>query len=120
MSKIYEMNHENFEITHSEEYKAYIAALCRLASTYVSRIRVKFAERAFEKYADPTIRKLVLAFGEEAKKLDEDRLRDFEWVSEYGAGGAKDRLNDSCLIYAGDYARAIWFLFGIDDDKKGE
>ena len=120
MAKIYDsIDHNNWEITHTDEYKAYLSALCRLASNYVSRIRVKFAERAFEKYADTTIRKLVLAYGKEAEKLDEDRLRDFRYVSEYGAT-TEGHLEDSCLNNAHEYGKAIWFLFGIDDDKEGK
>ena len=105
---------ENIEIVHSEAYKEYISALCRLASEYVSRIRVKFAERAFEMYKNETVRKLVIAYGEEVKKLDKWRLSDFKSVSEYGAD-SEDRLNDSCLSNAREYGKAIWFLFGIDD-----
>ena len=110
---------ERFATTRTEECKAYIKALCRLASAYVARIRVKFAERAYEKYADPTIRRLVLEYGKECEKLDEDRLRDFEFASEYGAT-TEESLNDSCLINAREYGRAIWFLFDIDDDKEGK
>lgn len=107
---------EDWRIMHSDEFKTYLAALCRLASKYVSRIRVKFAERAFEKYADPTIRKLVLAYGEEAKKLDDRRLFDFSMAAEHGAL-TEDSLEDSCLNNAKGYAKAIWFLFGIDDKE---
>ena len=118
--KIYDsLNEDNWKITHSEEYHDYIKALCRLASGYVSRIRVKFAEMAFEKYKDPTIRKLVLAYGEECAKLDVVRFNDFRYVSEYGAS-SEERLNDSCLINAHEYGKAIWFLFGIDDKKEDE
>ena len=109
--------HENWELTHTEEYGKYMASLCRLASGYVSTIRVKFATRAFEKYADPTIRKLVLAYGEECEKLDKDRLSDFRFVSEHGPS-TDWALKDSCLNNAHEYGKAIWFLFGIDDDKE--
>lgn len=76
---------ERFQITRTEEYKQYMNALCRLASGYVSRIRVQFAEKAFDKYQDATIRRIVLAYGEQIEKLDADRLNDFMRTSEYGA-----------------------------------
>lgn len=110
---------EYLRTIHSDEYKAYLAALCRLASMYVSRIRVQFAERAYENYADPTIRRMVLAYGDEAEKLDRDRLSDFRHVSEYGADDDA-WLKDSCLNNASAYAKAIWFLFDIDNDKEGK
>jgi hypothetical protein len=110
---------EDWKIMRSDEYKAYLKALCRLASGYVSRIRVKFAERAYEKFSDPTIRKLVLAYGAECDDLDKKRLSDFEYVAKYGAT-TEESLNDWCLNNSGHYAKAIWFLFGIDDKKEGE
>ena len=101
---------KKFEITHSPEYKEYLAALCRLASGYVPKIRRQFAEKAFEKYSDPTLRRLVLEYGKEAKKLDASRLSDFELVAEnpelYGHG-----LEDSCLNKAGSYGDAIKLFF---------
>lgn len=107
------MDMEKYKITSSEEYHKYLKALCRLASHYVSRIRVQFAEKAFDKYQDETIRKLVIAYGEQAEKLDETRLRDFCYVSEYGAA-TTESLNDSCLNNAGNYGQSIKFLFEID------
>ena len=119
MARIYDVCKDgNWEIVRTDEYKAYLAALCRLASDYIAPIRVKFAERAFGMYANETVRKLVLAYGEEVKKLDVDRLRDFDFVSEHGA--ATDwALNDNCLNNAKHYGKAIWFLFGIDDKEDG-
>ena len=113
----FERSVEELKIIHSDEYKAYLKALCRLASGYVSSIRVKFAERALEKYADPTIRRLVLAYGKEAEKLDDNRLFDFSFVAEYGAE-TDSRLEDTCLSNARHYGKAIWFLFDIDDKKE--
>lgn len=104
---------QDYKITSSEEYKKYMKALCRLASGYISRIRIQFAERAYEKYQDETIRKIVLAYGEEAEKLDHDRLRDFVHCSEYGAI-SEESLNDSCLNNAGSYGKTIKFLFDIN------
>lgn len=101
---------EKFDITHSEEYKAYIAALCRLASDYVPRIRRQIAEKAFDNYSDPTLRRLVLEYGKECEKLDADRLRDFEMVAnapELYAHG----MQDSCLNHAAHYAAAIKLFF---------
>lgn len=106
------MDYEKLKITQSDEYKEYLAALCRLASEYVSRIRVQFAEQAFEKYADPTIRRLVLAYGEEREKLDRDRLREFDYVSRNGAT-TPEHLNDSCLNRAHSYGDAVKLLFDI-------
>ena len=103
---------EELKIMHSEEYKAYMKALCRLASQYVSRIRVQFAEKAFNMYQNETIRRLVLAYGEEAEKLDADRLRDFSFVSEH-ISFDENHLEDSCLNHAGDYGQSIFFLFDI-------
>ena len=99
-------------ITKTPEFKAYLEALCRLASDYVPRIRVQFAEKAVEKFQDETTRKLVLAYGEEIKKLDADRLRDFTWRAENPAVLAHN-LEDSCLNNAGNYHAAIKFLFEI-------
>ena len=103
---------ERFQITRTEEYKQYMKALCRLASGYVSRIRVQFAEKAFDKYQDATIRRIVLAYGEQIEKLDAQRLRDFETVSENGAT-TPECLEDSCLNYASDYGHTIKMLFDI-------
>jgi len=103
---------ERFQITRAEEYKQYMKALCRLASGYVSRIRVQFAEKAFDKYQDATIRRIVLAYGEQIEKLDADRLNDFMRTSEYGAT-TPECLNDSCLNKASSYGDTIKMLFDI-------
>jgi len=103
---------EKLEITQSNEYREYIRSLCRLASNYVSRIRVQFAERAFDKYQDETLRRLVLAYGVEIRKLDETRLRDFTHVTEFGAVTV-GTLEDSCLNNAKHYGEAIKLLFNI-------
>ena len=100
-------------ITKTPEYKAYLEALCRIASEYVPRIRIQFAEKAVEKFQDETTRKLVLAYGEEIKKLDADRLRDFTWRAENPATMAHN-LEDSCLNKAHSYHDAIKFLFEIN------
>ena len=106
------MTKQDYSITTSEEYKDYIKALCKLASAYVSRIRVQFAEKAYDKYQDATVRRLVLAYGEEVEKLEESRLRDFQYVAEFGAT-MPDHLNDTCLNNAKHYAAAIKMLFDI-------
>lgn len=110
---------EDWKVMRSEEYETYLKALCRLSAGYVSRIRVKFAERAYEKFTDPTIRKLVLAYGAECEDLDRHRLNDFKYVAKYGAT-TEESMTDWCLNNSGHYAKAIWFLFGIDDDEKKE
>lgn len=100
---------KKYEIISSDEYKAYIKALCRLASQYIAEIRQKYAARAYELYANETIRQLVLAYGEEVEKLDQDRLRDFSFVAEYP--NFEGHLEDSCLNNARHYEAAIKFFF---------
>lgn len=108
----YEVSMENLEIVNSEEYKAYIQALCWVAEYYISRIRVQFAEKAYEMYSNETVRKIVLAYGEEHKKLEARRLRDFANVVLYGAP-SEESLNDDCLNNARHYAATIKMLFNI-------
>lgn len=103
---------EVLRIRNSEEYNQYMKALCRLASEYVSRIRVQFAEKAFDMYQNETVRKIVLAYGEEIEDLEAHRLRDFLRVSESGAV-TEESLNDWCLNNAKHYASTIKFLFDI-------
>ena len=103
-------------ILHSDEYKQYMKALSRLASEYVSKVRVKFSERAFEKYQDESIRRLVLAYGREAEDLDRRRLADFTSLADHMALGLDDHhtdedLNDWPLNNANSYSEAIKFLF---------
>ena len=100
---------ERFEITRSGEYKAYIEALCHLASQYIPEIRRQFAAKACELFQNETIRQLVLAYGEEAKKLEEERLREFTWAANYTE--SEYSLEDSCLNNAGHYAVAIKLFF---------
>lgn len=107
-----EMSIEEMKIMHSEEYKAYIKALCWVAEDYISRIRVQFAEKAFEMYGNETVRKIVLAYGEEHEKLEERRLRDFTSVAQYGSH-TEESLNDDCLNNARHYAATIKMLFEI-------
>lgn len=110
---------EKLKITQSEEYSEYLAALCRIASGYVPRIRAQFAAKAFEKYQDASTRRLVLAYGEERAALEASRLRDFrsfaETVIDDDAPYEKspDCLTDFCLNKAGAYADAVKLLFDI-------
>ena len=106
------MKEQNIEIIESPEYKAYLAALARLASGYVSRIRVQFAERAYDKYQDATTRRVVLAYGEEIDELDRQRNRDFAYCARFGSVST-GMLEDSCLNNAGHYAQTIKLLFDI-------
>lgn len=106
------MKEQDYKVTQSEEYKTYIKALCRLSSNWVSRIRVQYAEKAYEMYQNETVRKIVIAYGEEIKKLDEDRLKDFNFVSRYGAT-TDESLEDSCLNNARHYSATIKMLFEI-------
>ena len=103
---------QDLAIINSEEYKKYLAALCRLASQYISSIRVQFAEKAYEKYQDETLRRIVYAYGEEIAKLDEARLRDFSHAAHFGAY-SPDSLADSCLNNACHYGPTIKMLFDI-------
>lgn len=106
------MDMERFSITHTEEYKAYLKALCCMASKWVPEIRVQYARKAYEMYANETVRRIVLEYGKEAEKLDKDRLRSFEFCSEHDDFGP-NHLEDSCLIHAGDYAQTVFMLFDI-------
>ena len=108
----YEMSLENLKIMHSEDYKDYLQALCWVSEEFVPRIRVQFAEKAFEMFADETVRKIVLACGEEYKKLKATRLRDFVSVSEHGAF-SEYSLTDDCLNHFKDYAATVYMLFEI-------
>ena len=103
---------QEWKITSSEEYKEYLAALCHLASGYVSRIRVQFAEKAYEMYQNETVRRIVLAYGEEYEKLEQSRLFDFRLTSEHGAV-TPECLNDDCLNNARHYGNTIKMLFDI-------
>ncbi len=103
-------------IIRSDEYKQYMKALSRLSLDYVSRIRVKFAEQAFEKYQDESIRRLVLAYGTEMNKLENRLLDDFTHLAEHTALGLDDHhdsesLNDWPLNKAKSYADAIKLFF---------
>lgn len=100
---------KKFEITQSAEYKAYIEALCHLACVYIAEIRRQFAAKAFELYGNETIRRLVLAYGEEIKKLEADRLREFKFAADYPESAYS--LEDSCLNNAQHYAAAIKLFF---------
>lgn len=115
------MDMKKWEVRKTDEYKTYMKALCRLASRWVPEIRIQYAQKAFDMYQDETVRKLVLAYGEEWEKLDADRFHDFCRADEnfdedfYGNYNVdpKTYLKDSCLIYAGEYAQALFYLFGI-------
>lgn len=100
---------KRWEIQHSEEYKAYIDALCRLACVYISSIRRQFAAKAFELYGNETVRRLVLAYGEEIKKLEADRLREFKFAADHA--DTEWSLEDSCLNNAAHYEAAIKLFF---------
>lgn len=115
------MDMKKWEIRRTDEYKTYMKALSRLASQWVPEIRIQYAQKAFDMYQDETVRKLVLAYGEEWEKLDADRFHDFCRADEnfdedfYGNYNVdpKTYLKDSCLIHAGEYAQALFYLFGI-------
>ena len=102
---------ENLKIIHSAEYKRYIQSLCWIAEDYVPRIRVKFAVKAFEMYQNETVRRIVLAYGDEREKLEKRRLRDFTFASENP--DSVWSLEDDCLNNARSYAQTIKMLFEI-------
>jgi len=104
---------QDLKITHSEEYKKYIEALCQLASGYVSRIRVQFAEKAYDMYQNETVRRIVLAYGDELEDLYRHRLMDFRYAADFGAV-SQDSLEDFPLNHARHYGATIKMLFDID------
>lgn len=110
------MREQDYKITHSDEYKEYMKALCRLACVYVSEIRVQFADKAYEMYQNETVRRIVLKYGKEAEKLDKDRLFDFMHISEYGPRDYG--MPDTCLSNAKHYAATIYMLFDIQHIGK--
>lgn len=107
------MDTEKLRITTSDEYKTYISALSLRASTWIPKIRKQYAVKAFELFSDPSIRKLVIAYGEEMEKLRRDRLRDFETLANDPGRYDFLSLEDSCLINASEYGKAIDLLFDI-------
>ena len=115
MEKKIEFGSEDWKILRSEEYKNYIAALARLSSEWVPRIRIQFAEKALEKFKDKTIRRIVLEFGKEIVKLDNFTVDDFMYVSEYGADDyRRERIGCDCLNHASEYRRTAYMLFDIE------
>ena len=106
-----------FSTVHSPEYQAYQEALAQLASKFVSRIRIQYAMKAYEMYQNPTVRKLVLAYGEDYKKLKQSWVHDFEFVAVHGIYEWTS-MEDDCLSNAGAYAKAIELLFDINHDEK--
>lgn len=103
---------QDYKITQSEEYKAYIKALCTLSSQYVTRIRAQFCIKAYEMYQDKTVRRIVLAYGEEHEKLEEYRLMKFMWESEKEEPD-ETFLKDDVLNKANAYGDTIKMLFDI-------
>lgn len=129
MSKLYENTtycepgtdewYQKAKVTHSDEYKEYLEALCHLACRYVPRIRVQYAIKAYEKYQDPTLRRLVLAYGKEFQKLEDDRLRAFTRIDDRRCYNDSS-FEDSVLNNAKHYAEAIHALFDIDFSGREE
>lgn len=106
------MDMERYRITHTEEYRDYLRALCRMASRWVPEIRLQYARKAYEMYANETVRRIVLEYGKEAVKLDADRLFYFELASE-NEDSDEVSVRDSCLNQAEHYAQTIFMLFDI-------
>lgn len=103
---------QDYKIKQSEEYKTYMKALCRLASQYVTQIRVQFAAKAYEKYQDETTRRIVIAYGEAAEELDAYLLKHFTWESEEEEPN-EEWLKDDILNNAKHYAATIKMIFDI-------
>ena len=106
------MDIEKLRIIQSEEYELYIKALCRRASFWVPSIRQQYAKKAYELYQNPTIRKVVLAYGAEVEKQDADILREFSGLAENPEAEFYS-LEGSCLIHAKEYGQTIDLLFDI-------
>ena len=107
-------NGQDLKITLSQEYKDYLAILSELSSCWVSRIRMQFARKAYNMYQDETIRKLVFAYGEEHKKREDERIRQFSFAAEW-LDRDDDYLRDShCLIHDEEYRQTLYFLFEIE------
>ncbi len=104
---------QDYKITQSEEYKEYMKALCRIASGYVPRIRVQFAEKAYDKFQDATTRRIVYAYGEEIEKHDEYLLKNFMWEAEKETPN-ESMLENDILNNAKSYAATIKMLFDIN------
>lgn len=104
----------------SDDYKRFTEILLHRAMTWVPRIRRQYAIKAYEMYQNPTVRKLVFAYGEEVDNLQKDLLREFRSLSEAKPTGQDPeeldfyRMEGSCLNHAGAYAQAIDLLFEID------
>lgn len=106
--------YEELKIKQSEEYKEYLKALCRWSSQFVTRIRAQYARKAFQMYQNETVRRIVLAYGEEAEDLDAQRLRDFDFIVDHpDYETAETALEDWCLNKASSYGQTIALLFEI-------
>lgn len=103
---------EKMNLQKSEEYQYYMKSLCKLASTYVARIRQQFAAKAIEMYQNETVRRLVIEYGKEMETLEAHRLRDFKYAA-VDADGMVLSLEDSCLNKSSSYGDAIKLLFDI-------
>ena len=108
---------KDIKVLLSEEYKQYIAALADCACYYVDRIRIQFAEKAYQNYFNETIKKLVIAYGEESEKLRKQRERDFyfavEYYDDYIKEGREVSVKDSCINKEKAYREALLLLFDI-------
>lgn len=111
------MDYERMHTTQSPEYRQYLKSLARMASHWVPKIRLQYAEKAYEMYQDPTVRKIISAYQAEIDKLDDDLYRGFLNASEYPDYPDNLKLchmETSCLNHAADYAQTIFLLFGIE------
>ena len=108
------INGQDLSITLSEEYKQYIEILSDLSSHWVPSIRLQFAKKAYNCYQDPSIRKLVFAYGEDAVKRRRERYRQFEFAAEWHDCDESYLEDSNCLIHDSEYRRALFLLFEIE------
>lgn len=109
---------QDYNITHSEEYKEYLSALCRCASCWIAELRIQYAQKAYEMYQNETVRKIVLEYGKLVKKADEYNLKRFTWAAEDPETSTADSVRGDCLNKAGSLADTIYFLFDIQHTNK--
>lgn len=105
------MTLEEQKIFHSEEYAAYLETLCKIASRYISRIRVQYAAKAWEMFQNETVRRIVSEYAKELEELERHRLMDFKSASEHEV--SESHCEDWCLSKATSYADTIHLLFDI-------
>ena len=108
----------DYKILTSEDYQKYMKGLALYSFQYVESVRRKFAVKAWEMYQNETVRKLVIAYGEEYTAREQSYIRDFCFAVEHYEPEKIQELNEahfgtSCLNRAHSYGDTIKFFFGI-------